>query len=96
MPLDTQKWSQWDFSSLEAWEVEHCWSYEFTWHLPGLVRRVMDWREKVPKREGQDLFEAYLSHQGGALAPSFRLEVISFLSHRVLTICFRNGQLRHT
>jgi len=65
MPQDTQKWSQWDFSSLEAWEVEHCWSYEFTWHLPGLVRRVLDWREKVPKREGQDLFEAYLSHQGG-------------------------------
>ena len=65
MPQDTHKWSQWHFSSLEAWEVEHCWSYEFTWHLPGLVRRVLDWREKVPKREGQDLFEAYLSHQGG-------------------------------
>jgi hypothetical protein len=65
MAGEARKWSEWDFSSLEAWEVEHSWSYEFTWLLPGLVRRVKDWREKVPKREGQDLFEAYLSHQGG-------------------------------
>jgi hypothetical protein len=73
MPQDTDKWSQWDFSSLDDWEVEHCWSYEFTWHLPGLVRRVLDWREKVPKREGQDLFEAYLSHQGGRASPFIQI-----------------------
>ena len=72
MPQDIKKWSQWDFSSLEAWEVEHCWSYEFTWQLPGLVRRITDWREKVPKREG-DLFEAYLSHQGGRASPFIQI-----------------------
>ena len=73
------KWSQWDFSSLEDWEVEHCWSYEFTRVVPGLDRRITAWREHVPKREGQNLFDAYLMHQGGRVTPYIQIQNDLFL-----------------
>ena len=69
----TGKWSLWDFSSLDDWEVEHCWSYEFTRLVPGLVRRVADWRKTLPKRESQDLFEAYRFKQGGRATPFIQI-----------------------
>jgi hypothetical protein len=79
MAGDARKWSEWDFSSLKDWEVEHCWSYEFTRLLPGLVRRVMDWRKTVPKRKGQHRFGAYLSHQGGRASPFIQIRDDLFL-----------------
>jgi hypothetical protein len=69
-----RKWPEWDSHSLEDWQVDHCWTYEFTRLLPGLVRRVIAWRKQVPKREGQDLFEAYHSCQGGSVTPFILIE----------------------
>src|SRR5260221_1623920 len=76
---DPRRWSEWDFSSLEDWEVQHCWSYEFTRLLPELVRRVTDWRKKVAKRKGQHRFVACLMHQGGRVTPFIRIENDTFL-----------------
>jgi hypothetical protein len=47
--------------------------------VPGLVRRVISWRKQIPKREGQDLFEAYLSCQGGSVTPFIQIEGKPFL-----------------
>jgi hypothetical protein len=79
MPQDTHKWSQWDFSSLGDWEVEHCWGYEFTRLVPGLVRLVTEWREQVPKRKGQNRFDSYRVHQGGRITPFIQIGDNRFL-----------------
>jgi hypothetical protein len=79
MPHDTDKWSQWDFSSLDDWEVEHCWSYEFTRLVPGLVRLVTAWREQVPRRKGQNRFDSYRVHQVGRVTPFIQIGDNSFL-----------------
>jgi hypothetical protein len=79
MPHDPHKWSQWDFSSLDDWEVEHCWSYEFTRLVPGLVRRVTAWREQVPRRKGQKLFDSYRVHQVGRITPFIQIGDNRFL-----------------
>jgi hypothetical protein len=63
-----------DFDSLADWQVEHCWSYEFARLVPGLVRRVKEWRVQVDIKEGQDAFDAYLLRQGGRLAPVLQIE----------------------
>jgi hypothetical protein len=43
------------------------------------MRRVISWRKQIPKREGQDLFEAYLSCQGGSVTPFIQIEGKLFL-----------------
>ena len=63
-----------DFSSLDDVEVEHCWAFEFTRLIPGLVRRVTAWREQVPRKEGQNLFDAYCSRQCGRASPFLQME----------------------
>jgi hypothetical protein len=68
-----------DFDSLANWQVEHCWSYAFAQLVPGLIRRVKDWRAEVQIREGQDAFDAYLLHQGGRLTPALQIEDRLFL-----------------
>jgi len=74
MPKDFTRRPEWDSSSLGDLEVQHCWSYEFTRLLPGLVRCVTKWREQVPRKEGQDLFDAYCSHQGSQATSFLQME----------------------
>jgi hypothetical protein len=79
MPEEFTRGPERDFSSLDDVEVEQCWRYEFTRLLPGLVRRVSTWREQVPRKEGQDLFDAYCSHQGWQATSFLQMENSLFL-----------------
>jgi hypothetical protein len=68
-----------NFDSLADWEVDHCWSHDFTRLVPGLIRRVKEWRARVQIKEGQDAFDAYLLHQGGRVVPGLQIEDRLFL-----------------
>jgi hypothetical protein len=74
MTEDLSRRAERDFASLDDVEVKHCWAYEFTRLVTGLVRRVTTWRDHVPRKEGQDLFDAYRLHQGGRASSFLQIE----------------------
>ena len=79
MPEDFTRRPERDFSSLDDLEVQQCWSYEFTRLLPGLIGRVATWRDQVPRKEGQDLFDSYCLRQGSQAASFLQMESGLFL-----------------
>jgi hypothetical protein len=47
--------------------------------VPDLVELIKTWRAQVPLGEGQDLFETYLTHQGGRVTPFIKIEDRTFM-----------------
>jgi hypothetical protein len=77
--IETPRLVELDFLSLKDWEIEHCWSHEFTRLVPDLVSLVKAWQAQVPRKEGQDPFDAYLLHQGGRVTPFIRIQDRTFM-----------------
>jgi hypothetical protein len=77
--VDASRLAELDFLSLEDWEVEHCWSHEFTRLVPDLVRLVKAWQAQVPRKKGRRRFNAYLMHQGGRVTPFIKIEGRTFM-----------------
>jgi hypothetical protein len=68
---------EWNFTDLTDDQVEECWSYEFARQLPGLIKRIEEWRARAPKQD--DLFEAYRKLAGGHASPFIQIADQLFL-----------------